>query len=130
MTPPKTPASPLHHAANDPLPHVADASPLSLNDVLSAFAAVHNQNEPSLQRVFLPVAVALMIGILGWVGTTLSTLNMTVATMQPTLAIIQKSVDGLSLGQKDMQDKIADMQTKIGQDDMRLNALEERRKSP
>lgn len=119
MTARKTPPIEPQHAPAAPQP------PLTFNDVMSAFAALQHPPEPPMQKAVLPVAIAIVIGLLGWVGTTLGSLSTTVAMMQPSLAIIQKSVDGLSVNQKDTQDKISEIQMHLGQHEMRLNAIEQ-----
>ena len=100
--------------------------PPSMNDILTAVAALRPApvEEKGFAKFGFPVVIALVIGLLGWAGASLSSLSTAVATMAANLTTVQKSVDELNTRTAGITDKIADLQSRLAQHDLRLNAVE------
>lgn len=105
---------------------------MSTQDLIAAIAAMRATEPPAPPAVRIagmiavPVVVGLILAILGWVGTGVSGLSTSTAQIQVSLATVQKTVDSLSAGQADTVKQLSDINTRLGQHDLRLNSLETR----
>lgn len=109
---------------------VETGAPMSSHDLIAAIAALRGTDEtPALQKIVImimvPIVVAIVVGLLAWVGTTVSGVGSSIASMQTSLVMVQKSVDALTAKQSDEHDKIAELVGRVGQHDLRLNNLEQ-----
>lgn len=89
-------------------------------------AAMQEINKESGLAKYVPlVVIAMIVGLLGWVGTSLAGLPSSIATMSANLASVQKSVDEIKMQQGGLTDKVSDLQSRLAQHDLRLNAMDQ-----
>lgn len=104
--------------------------PMSSRELLLAIASLRPPEESSgvqkiVVMIMVPIVVAIVVGLLAWVGTTVSGVGSSISSMQTSLIMVQKSVDALTAKQTDEHDKIAEVASRVSQHDLRLNSLEQ-----
>lgn len=102
---------------------------MTSQELLAAITALRASDQtPASMRIgamiVIPVVVALIVGILGWVGTGVSGVSTSVAQIQISLAGVQKTVDSLSTGQNDITKHLAEIDTRLARHDDRLNNID------
>ncbi len=103
-----------------------EPEPPSMNDILTAVAALRPApvEEKGLAKHVGTIIVALLLALCLWVGATLVSVGNTLTKVSTSVDNIQKSVDELKLAQNGMNDKIADLQSRLAQHDQRLNSID------
>ena len=97
-----------------------------MNDILTAVAALRPApvEEKGIGKYAPTIIVAIILALCLWVGATLVSVGQTLSTMLANVNSIQKSVDEIKVNQNTTSDKVADLQSRVAQHDLRLNAIE------
>lgn len=103
----------------------------SLNDFIDALAKTRAPapEESGLAKYIAAAIGAIAIALCLWVGSTLVSVGQTISTMNANVINIGKAVDDLKTQQSGLGDKVADLQSRLAQHDLRLNAIDQWRQS-
>lgn len=113
-------------------------TPITLETLLSALTVLHPSpvavtpivadKENSLTRALITGASAIIgiiiIGLLGWMATSVATLNTNMGIVSTNISGIQKSIADLQTSQGSAAQQLSDMRTQNARQDARADAVE------
>lgn len=97
----------------------------STADIVAAIQALNaQQDERGVMKHAPGIIVAILLGLIFWVGATLLSLNNTVTRMSANVDTLSKSISDLQSGQGASSKTIGDLQALTARQDARSDAIE------